>query len=43
MPIFTSMNEKEVPDVAVELWANNVANPLKKALKAYVEEGKVDS
>ena len=31
MPTFTSMNEKGVPDVAPELWANAVVNPLKKA------------
>jgi glycine betaine/proline transport system substrate-binding protein len=31
MPTFTSMNEKGVPDVAPELWANAVAEPLKKA------------
>ena len=31
MPTFTSMNEKGAPDVAPELWANGVAEPLKKA------------
>ena len=31
MPTFTSMNEKGAPDVAPELWANAVVNPLKKA------------
>ena len=31
MPTFTSMNEKGQPDVAPELWANAVRNPLKKA------------
>ena len=31
MPTFTSMNEKGKPDVAPELWANAVRNPLKKA------------
>ncbi|MDA1135088.1 MAG: ABC transporter substrate-binding protein [Proteobacteria bacterium] len=31
MPTFTSMNEKGVPDVAPELWANAVVQPLKKA------------
>ena len=32
MPTFTSMNEKGQPDIAAELWANAVANPLKKAI-----------
>ena len=32
MPSFTSMNEKGAPDVAPELWANSVMNPLKKAV-----------
>ena len=32
MPTFTSMNEKGVPDVAAELWANAVAIPLDKAV-----------
>ena len=32
MPTFTSMNEKGQPDIAGELWANAVANPLKKAI-----------
>ena len=32
MPTFTSMNEKGQPDIAGELWANAVANPLKKAV-----------
>ena len=31
MPTFTSMNEKGVPDVAPELWANAVVEPLTKA------------
>ena len=31
MPTFTSMNEKGNPDVAPELWANSVRNPLEKA------------
>ena len=31
MPTFTSMNEKGKPDVAPDLWANAVRNPLKKA------------
>jgi glycine betaine/proline transport system substrate-binding protein len=31
MPTFTSMNEKGAPDIAPELWANAVRNPLKKA------------
>ena len=31
MPTFTSMNEKGVPDVAPELWANAVVQPLTKA------------
>ena len=37
MPTFTSMNEKGAPDVAPELWANGVADPLKKA----TSEGKL--
>ena len=37
MPTFTSMNEKGQPDVAPELWANAVRNPLKKA----VDEGRL--
>jgi glycine betaine/proline transport system substrate-binding protein len=37
MPTFTSMNEKGAPDVAPELWANGVAEPLKKA----TSEGKL--
>ena len=32
MPTFTSMNEKGMPDVAPELWANAVVEPLTKAL-----------
>jgi glycine betaine/proline transport system substrate-binding protein len=32
MPTFTSMNEKGQPDVAPELWANAVREPLKKAV-----------
>lgn len=32
MPTFTSMNEKGQPDIAPELWANAVRNPLKKAV-----------
>ena len=32
MPSFTSMNEQGAPDVAPELWANSVMNPLKKAV-----------
>ena len=32
MPTFTSMNEKGVPDVAPELWANAVVEPLTKQL-----------
>ena len=39
MPTFTSMNEKGQPDIAGELWANAVANPLKKA----VAEGRLHS
>ena len=39
MPTFTSMNEKGQPDVAPELWANAVRNPLKKA----VDEGRLHS
>ena len=31
MPTFTSMNEKGMPDVAPELWANAVVEPLSKA------------
>ena len=31
MPTFTSMNEKGAPDVAPELWANAVVEPLTKA------------
>ncbi len=37
MTTFTSMNEKGQPDVAPELWANAVINPLKKA----VDEGRL--
>ena len=37
MPTFTSMNEKGQPDVAAELWANAVRDPLKKA----VDEGRL--
>jgi glycine betaine/proline transport system substrate-binding protein len=37
MPTFTSMNEKGQPDVAPELWANAVRDPLKKA----VDEGRL--
>ncbi len=37
MPTFTSMNEKGQPDVAPELWANAVREPLKKA----VDEGRL--
>ncbi len=32
MPTFTSMNEKGQPDIAPELWANAVRDPLKKAI-----------
>ncbi len=32
MPTFTSMNEKGQPDIAAELWANAVIDPLKKAI-----------
>ena len=32
MPTFTSMNEKGQPDVAAELWANAVREPLAKAV-----------
>ena len=32
MPTFTSMNEKGEPDVAAELWANAVLDPLAKAV-----------
>ena len=39
MPTFTSMNEKGQPDIAPELWANTVANPLKKA----IAEGRLHS
>ena len=39
MPTFTSMNEKGQPDIAGELWANAVANPLKKA----IAEGRLHS
>lgn len=38
MPTFTSMNEKGQPDVAAELWANAVFEPLKKA----VDEGRLN-
>ena len=37
MPTFTSMNEKGQPDVAAELWANAVREPLAKA----VSEGRL--
>lgn len=37
MPTFTSMNEKGQPDVAAELWANAVRDPLAKA----VSEGRL--
>ena len=37
MPPFTSMNEKGAPDVAAELWANAVRDPLKVA----VDEGRL--
>ena len=37
MPTFTSMNEKGKPDVAAELWANAVVQPLTKA----VSEGRL--
>ena len=37
MPTFTSMNEKGAPDVAAELWANAVLDPLDKA----VSEGRL--
>ena len=33
MPTFTSMNEKGQPDVAPELWANFLRDPLGKAMK----------
>ena len=33
MPTFTSMNEKGEPDVAPELWANFLHDPLNKAMK----------
>ena len=39
MPTFTSMNEKGEPDIAAELWANAVREPLKKAK----DEGRLHS
>ena len=39
MPTFTSMNEKGEPDIAAELWANTVREPLKKAK----DEGRLHS
>lgn len=39
VPTFTSMNEKNQPDVAPEVWTNSVAAPLQKAF----DEGRLHS